>query len=91
MPASPPNTCPVCGFDLAEDGYPLGHRNSEGDECTYRWAPVNPRDWQETEMTPIEILAQQPDTPDLEDFASFLDSDADRDLFWERIREARTN
>lgn len=39
-------------------------------------------------MSPIEILAQQPDTPDLTDFASFL-APADQEAFWERIREAR--
>lgn len=38
-------------------------------------------------MSPIQILAQQPDA-DLHDFASFLD-DADRAAFWEQIHAER--
>jgi hypothetical protein len=34
-----PDTCPVCGFDLKDDGYPLTHQNDEGETCAFRWAP----------------------------------------------------
>lgn len=33
-----PDTCPICGMDLKSDGYPLGHKTDEGDDCTFKWA-----------------------------------------------------
>ncbi len=32
-----PDTCPVCGVDLASDGYPIGHKTDEGEDCSFRW------------------------------------------------------
>jgi hypothetical protein len=42
-----PDTCPLCGVDLKSEGYPLGHRTDEGDECSYEWAPGSPFDYEE--------------------------------------------
>ena len=32
-----PDYCPLCGVNLASDGYPLGHRNDYGDPCPITW------------------------------------------------------
>lgn len=43
----PPQICPQCGFNLEADGYPLEHRNDQGEQCPFQWAPRDPRAWQD--------------------------------------------
>lgn len=36
--AGAPSTCPLCGYDLGADGYPIRHQDTAtGDVCTYEW------------------------------------------------------
>ncbi len=33
-----PDACPVCGVDLAREGYPVRHQSDEGDLCRFTWS-----------------------------------------------------
>jgi len=35
-----PEHCPGCGINLKAEGYPLGHKTDEGDQCEWSWARV---------------------------------------------------
>lgn len=32
-----PDYCPLCGVNLAADGYPLGHQDDNGEPCPITW------------------------------------------------------